>query len=294
MPELSRVTRPERPEGPSAVTQTRRTDDGASVEQPMIGYIRFVNPDRGTVPAALSGRLLNFRLGPSGTAWEIVALEGGCHYQPGRSFTRLEFQSWTEARDPGPRPEEWEWRVFGPWGVDRLKVPPDHAELVAAAAEALRIGDPAGLNCLDTFEVWAADNSSGRPLALLATSFDYLQAEAIGFSPGPTGRSTNRYNHTGQVWRFCDPHDLFPQAEAFQRRVNEKIRKASQPGLYPFTRRIFEHRPDGSVIEYDLGRPRAVASEFLPRGQLAEPLESERIALLRILRGAEEPGRPFK
>ncbi len=249
----------------------------------MIGNVRFVNPDRGSAPAALSGRLLAFPLGSSGTVWEILALEGGCQYQSGRSFTRQELEDWAQGDARAPWPGDREWRVFGPWGVDPLKVPPTREELAEVAAEALRIREPVGLCCLDRFEVWASDQSSGRPVALLATSFNYFQAEAIGFSPAPTGRYSNRYDYTGDVWRFYDPYELFPLAESFQRRVNAKILRTSQPGLYPFNRRIFERRPDGSVVEHDRGRPRLVASEDLPRGQLAEPLESERFALLPLL-----------
>lgn len=249
----------------------------------MNGLIRFVNPDQGTAPAALIGRLLAFRQG-SGPGWEIIALEGGCQYQPGRSFTDRELSGWLGAGHTGPDPSGWEWRVFGPWGVDRLKNPPSPEELRAVAREALSPGDADGLPVLDRFEVWASDKASGRPLALLATSIDYIQAESIGFWPGPTGHFTNRYDHSGDLWRFCDPPRLSPRAQEFQRRVNARIGSDSQTGLYPFRRRIFERLPDGSALEHERGMKLPVPPGFLPVGHLAEPLESERIALLSSIR----------
>lgn len=248
----------------------------------MHGLIRFINPDRGQAPAALAGRLLAFRQG-SGTGWEIVALEGGCQYQPGRSFSGRELLGWLEDGASGPEPEHWEWRVFGPWGVDRLKNPPSIEELRAVSREALALGESVDLPILDRFEVWASDKASGRPLALLATSIDYVQAESIGFWPAPTGRIANRYDHTGDLWKLLDSRRLSSEAEEFQRRVNARIASDSQTGLYPFLRRIFERLPDGSALEHDRGTTRPVPNGYLPLGHLAEPLESERVALLRSL-----------
>jgi hypothetical protein len=252
-----------------------------------IGQIRAVNPDRGLAPAALAGRLLAVS-DAAGAAFELVALEGGCQYHPGRSFGREELRRL--ARGGGPPPGPLDWRVFGPWGVERLKAPPATGDLAALAAEALRLAEERAEALLDRFEVWASDKASGRPLALLATAVDYVEAEAIGFAPGPTGRVTDRYDHTSEIWRFCEPHLLRPEAEAFQRRVNAKIRTDAQPGLYPFLRRIFERLPDGSAVEHDRGRTRPVPAGYVPAGHLAEPLESERISLLRALRGVGRAG----
>ncbi len=247
----------------------------------MIGQIQLVNPDRGRALAAISGRLLAYVF-PNTGSWELSVLEGGCHYGPGRNFLLQDFRRWTSGDLVDLDLDRWEWRVFGPWGVDRLKVGPSFPELAALASEVLRAAAAPSIpqTPLDPFEVWAVDRTSQRPLALLASAVTYFQAESIGFWPGPTGLSTNRYDHNHEIWRFCLRERHSPETLDFERRVNDRIRTPSQTGLYPFVRRIFERLEDGSAVEFIRNHRRPVPPGFLPTGQLAEPLESERIALL--------------
>ena len=83
----------------------------------MMGFIRLVNPDRGTALAVTAGRLIATST-DYGCHWEIRVMHEGREYFTRRSLAFEEMEAIAQARrtTETPDPSRWHWRALGPMG----------------------------------------------------------------------------------------------------------------------------------------------------------------------------------
>ncbi len=266
--------------------------------QPRNGIIRLVNPWRGLLYVSeikgrhglLSARTQDFKM------FSIYFLRDGVEFYPGRMFDRVELSQWLsgepihpDSREVladefgaipavAPNPQSWKWYAFRQ-GEEILKYQfsPSTAEIQKVAGAALMLRPDCFSPLIDPWEIWVCDKDSQLPLMLTMTGQSLEDIDSVTFSP---------------LWRFnwqTATTDTEPMLRALEKRVNERINAATEPGRVRWTHRLFRRNLDGSAEEWrrenecDPSLPLVKVEEFpagwLPSGLLAEPFESDRRAL---------------
>ncbi len=236
----------------------------------MIGTMRLVNPDRGSALVVVMGRLTAVSE-DGGTHWEVVLIHGSRQFYTRRPLSCDEFGA-IAAGDAEDGPWCWRWIGMSESGAVRLgpRERPTQAELFALGQKVCQF-DPIADNALprmDRFEVWLCNRETGRPVALAATALSREMALAI-----PHVRP----------WQCVEPPLQTAETWAFQSRINNLLNRYPRSGRYRFVVRLYERDGD-RVVRHGLDGPIGqVRSGFVPDGLLAEPWESERLALLAQL-----------
>lgn len=232
----------------------------------MIGTMRLVNPDRGLAVVAVAGEIVAVSE-DGGGLWELRLLRATHEFYTRRPLASLEVRALADGR-PGPEPWSWRWEALGESGPLRLRPEerPTREALTAACQEASRVdGMPAAaLPRLDRFEVWLCDRQAGRPLALAATALSREMALAL-----PHVRP----------WQCVVATEQTPETWAFQLRIHALVNHSRRAGRFRSLVRLYERTIRGVIrhgLDGPLGRVRA---GYMPEGLLAEPWESERLAL---------------
>src|SRR5438270_909055 len=132
------------------------------------------------------------------------------------------------------------------------------------------------------WSTWRADAMMGRIRLVNPDRGTALAASSGRLVAASTDRGGHWELHL-TPWRFTDAPWQTPATWEFQNRVNDRINWSDDPGRFRFAARIYERTADGqAAIRHGLnGRRRPVGMGELPDGHLAEPWESERLALCR-------------
>ncbi|EMF89795.1 hypothetical protein [Leptospira santarosai] len=249
------------------------------MEKSFLGKIRLVNPNRGTVRAAIYNGLV---LSEKNDRYEFHYNLGGYEFRPGRAFSRIEiielanftFSTTSNVDDlgvipaTGQDPRSWKWVSFA-GGQRNLNTPhkPNVNEIAIVCGEILSPKESEIF--LDRYEIWLTDWKTNEPIALAVTAETLEAADWQTFSP---------------IWRFCIASNHSNETREFEDQVNCLINPSGNKSKVNYSVRLFERTLDGGSIEWmregkgENLKPRTY-SNALPSGLLAEPWETIRIEL---------------